>query len=118
MLAISPLSRLHADRRITGEHEVEWTITIPSIDMEIDVVVEFDFRAGHPGQTFGRPENCFPPEADECEIVRVVGLHSGVCCMKMLAREVEIVRPYYGVGPRTQTLLDRLRDEMIEHIRD
>lgn len=41
---------------------------------EEEVIAEFDFFAGDPGRTWGRPELCYPPEGDELSITAVRNL--------------------------------------------
>jgi hypothetical protein len=39
--------------------------------IEVEVEVDYDFRAGREAQTFGPPEHCYPAEADEIEITKI-----------------------------------------------
>lgn len=38
-------------------------------DRKTDIIVEFAATGGDPGNTYGLPENCWPAEAPEVEIV-------------------------------------------------
>jgi hypothetical protein len=102
---------------IDGVRNREWCLFIPSVGMEIDIKVEFEFTAGDPGKTWGDPENCWPPEPDRIDIISVTGLESGVCCMDVLRREVVPLR-YPWPGRTHETLLSKLTDEMAEAARD
>jgi hypothetical protein len=47
-----------------------WTIERGEID--IDVIVFYQFCAGRPAQLYGLPENCYPAEPDEIHIESVI----------------------------------------------
>jgi len=47
------------------------TFTITTTIRDEDAVVSFDYYPGDPGRTYGPPENCYPPEPDEIEILSV-----------------------------------------------
>ena len=38
---------------------------------DAEVVVEYDAHKGHPGRTYGPPENCFPAEPAWVEVIAV-----------------------------------------------
>lgn len=38
---------------------------------EVEVTVEYSYSPGTPGKTYGPPENCYPPEGPEVEILAV-----------------------------------------------
>jgi len=48
------------------------TFVTSSDGHEIEVDVEFDYTPGDPGQLYGPPENCWPPEPAEVEICDVI----------------------------------------------
>jgi hypothetical protein len=41
------------------------------VDGEEEFRVTYTYRPGHPGQTYGPPERCYPPEPPEIEITLV-----------------------------------------------
>ena len=49
---------------------------------EIEVDVEFDYTPGDPGQLYGPPEDCWPPEPAEVEICDVI--YDGVSVIERL----------------------------------
>lgn len=51
-------------------HSIEWTIERGEDDA-FDVIVEYAYKPGHPGQLYGPPEHCFPPEGPEIEFISV-----------------------------------------------
>jgi hypothetical protein len=38
---------------------------------EVDVTVEYSYAPGSPGKTYGPPEDCYPPEGAEVEVLKV-----------------------------------------------
>lgn len=53
------------------------TTTIERDDEEIDIEVEADVSPARPGCYFGAPEDCYPDEPLECELVSVVRTDTG-----------------------------------------
>jgi len=51
--------------------EVAATIQHPEWG-ELDVIVECEVHAGHPGKRYGPPESCYPSEPAEVEITKIV----------------------------------------------
>lgn len=52
--------------------------TYPEIaGVEVRAEVLLDYKPGHPGKLYGPPENCFPPEPSEVEIMNVVLYDTG-----------------------------------------
>lgn len=46
--------------------------TVVELDgREVEVVVVYTYSPGHPGQLYGPPENCYPPEGAEAEVEAV-----------------------------------------------
>ena len=48
---------------------ISWTA--PESHGEVECVVTFKFWPGSEGRTYGPPEDCYPPEAPEVQIVAV-----------------------------------------------
>lgn len=101
------------DEDVGGVIEKLWCLDIPSVGIEIDIKVEFEFTPGEKPQTYGPPEDCDPGTPDQIEIISVTGAESGVCCMELLRREVVPLR-YPWPGHTHETLLSKLEDEMVE----
>lgn len=51
---------------------VEATITIDRDDEEITLTVEGSYTPGDPGNTWGLPEDCWPPEPAEAEVHKIL----------------------------------------------
>lgn len=49
-----------------------FTTTLLLNFQETDVRVEFDYTPATPGKTFGPPEDCYPPEAADVELLAVL----------------------------------------------
>lgn len=88
------------------------SIELPSSGIEIEINVDYAYRAGHSGRTYGAPEDCFEAEAAEIEIVAAHGVETGLCVMDLLSRETveRQVYPWHPVGavPLSETVIEDL----------
>lgn len=63
---------------------------IVSRDFDWDVEVKFQYHPGRPAYTSGLPENCYPSEPDDVEILSAVDTRTGEA-MDLTEEEVTLV---------------------------
>lgn len=90
------------------------SVELPSSGIELDVAVEYTYRAGQPGRTYGAPEDCFEAEAAEVEIVSAHGAETGICVMDLLSRETVQRQVYAWMPVSTVPLSETVVEDLLE----
>jgi hypothetical protein len=90
------------------------TLELPSSGIEIDVVVEYEYRPGCEAQTYGPAENCYPAEAAEVDIIAAHGAETGTDVLPLLRRETIVRQVLRYLPPVPVALIENVVEDLLE----